>query len=216
MILARGSPYAAATTRWDLGRYYLRYSDNIILHNTMQMRVLHLQATTARDNKVGPLRDFEVTNSVLLWISSCAHRSFRRMSSLVVGRKAEQTRELCTSSMRLRAKTKGDLCATFQLRIQSYFGFRVVHIAARNNEELKLCTGSPWLRETTIKSDLWKTLSISDAIRIVHWRSLATRDDNKVGPLDDFVDFWRSFALTFDECTSQLPRDAFHGSNNEE
>ncbi|KAL2718355.1 hypothetical protein V1478_012231 [Vespula squamosa] len=51
-------------------------------------------------------------------------------------------------------------------------------------------------------------------IRIVHWRSLATRDDNKVGPLDDFVDFWRSFALTFDECTSQLPRDAFHGNWN--
>ncbi|KAL2718352.1 hypothetical protein V1478_012228 [Vespula squamosa] len=51
-------------------------------------------------------------------------------------------------------------------------------------------------------------------IGIVHWRSLATRDNNKVGPLDDFVDFWRSFALTFEECTSQLPRDAFHGNSN--
>ncbi|KAL2718353.1 hypothetical protein V1478_012229 [Vespula squamosa] len=93
---------------------------------------------------------------------------------------------------------------------------RFMEVITKSERKLELCTGSPWLRETTIKSDLWTTLSISGAIRIVHWRSLATRDDNKVGPLDDFVDFWRSFALTFDECTSQLPRDAFHGSNNEE
>ncbi|KAL2715279.1 hypothetical protein V1478_014977 [Vespula squamosa] len=50
---------------------------------------------------------------------------------------------------------------------------------------------------------------------IVHSRSSGARDDNKVGPSNDFVDFWHSFALTFDECTSQLPRDAFPGSDNE-
>ncbi|KAL2715052.1 LOW QUALITY PROTEIN: hypothetical protein V1478_014750 [Vespula squamosa] len=50
---------------------------------------------------------------------------------------------------------------------------------------------------------------------IVHWRSSGARDDNKVGPSNDFVDFWHSFALTFDECTSQLPRDAFPGSDKE-
>ncbi|KAL2718364.1 hypothetical protein V1478_012240 [Vespula squamosa] len=52
-------------------------------------------------------------------------------------------------------------------------------------------------------------------IGIVHRLFLSTRDDNKVGLLDDFVDFWRSFLLTFEEFTSQLPRDAFHGSHNE-
>ncbi|KAL2714642.1 hypothetical protein V1478_015827 [Vespula squamosa] len=52
-------------------------------------------------------------------------------------------------------------------------------------------------------------------IAIVHSRSSDARDDNKVGPSNDFVDFWPSFALTFDECTSQLPRAAFPGSDNE-
>ncbi|KAL2715280.1 hypothetical protein V1478_014978 [Vespula squamosa] len=50
---------------------------------------------------------------------------------------------------------------------------------------------------------------------IVHSRSSDARDDNKVGPSNDFVDLWHSFALTFDECTSQPPRDAFPGSDNE-
>ncbi|KAL2715281.1 hypothetical protein V1478_014979 [Vespula squamosa] len=50
---------------------------------------------------------------------------------------------------------------------------------------------------------------------IVHSRSSCARDDNKVGPSNDFVDFWHSFALTFDECTSQVPRNAFPGSDNE-
>ncbi|KAL2713819.1 protein artichoke [Vespula squamosa] len=49
----------------------------------------------------------------------------------------------------------------------------------------------------------------------VHSRSSDARDENKVDPSSDFVTFWRSFPLTFDECTSQLPRDAFPGSNNE-
>ncbi|KAL2715460.1 hypothetical protein V1478_015158 [Vespula squamosa] len=52
-------------------------------------------------------------------------------------------------------------------------------------------------------------------IEIVHSRSSDARDENKVGLSNDFVDFWLSFALTFDECTSQLPRDAFLGSDNE-
>ncbi|KAL2715458.1 hypothetical protein V1478_015156, partial [Vespula squamosa] len=52
-------------------------------------------------------------------------------------------------------------------------------------------------------------------IEIVHSRSSDARDENKVGPSNDFVDFWLSFALTFDECTSQLTRDAFPASDNE-
>ncbi|KAL2715459.1 hypothetical protein V1478_015157 [Vespula squamosa] len=52
-------------------------------------------------------------------------------------------------------------------------------------------------------------------IEIVHSWSSDDRDENKVGPSNDFVDFWLSFALTFDECTSQLPPDAFPASDNE-
>ncbi|KAL2722625.1 hypothetical protein V1478_009488 [Vespula squamosa] len=52
-------------------------------------------------------------------------------------------------------------------------------------------------------------------IENVHSRSSDARYDNKVGPSNDFVDFWHSFALTFDECTSQLLRDEFPGSDDE-
>ncbi|KAL2736954.1 LOW QUALITY PROTEIN: hypothetical protein V1478_002333 [Vespula squamosa] len=41
------------------------------------------------------------------------------------------------------------------------------------------------------------------------------RADNKGGPLVDFDDYNFSFSLIFDECTSQLLRDAFPGSDNE-
>ncbi|KAL2714187.1 hypothetical protein V1478_016744 [Vespula squamosa] len=53
-------------------------------------------------------------------------------------------------------------------------------------------------------------------MRILHSRSSVSRDNNKVGPLYDFVDFSLSIALTFDECTSQLTRDAFFESDNGE
>ncbi|KAL2714189.1 LOW QUALITY PROTEIN: hypothetical protein V1478_016746 [Vespula squamosa] len=53
-------------------------------------------------------------------------------------------------------------------------------------------------------------------IRIVHLRSCPTQDVNKVGPLIDFDNYKCSLAQNSDECTSQLPRDAFPGSDNEE
>ncbi|KAL2730829.1 LOW QUALITY PROTEIN: hypothetical protein V1478_005242 [Vespula squamosa] len=38
--------------------------------------------------------------------------------------------------------------------------------------------------------------------------------DNKVGPLTDFDDYKFSLTLILDECTSELPRDAFHANWN--
>ncbi|KAL2741607.1 hypothetical protein V1478_000016 [Vespula squamosa] len=42
------------------------------------------------------------------------------------------------------------------------------------------------------------------------------RADNTGGPLTDIDDYLFNFSLTFDECTSQFPRDAFLANTNED
>ncbi|KAL2714161.1 hypothetical protein V1478_016718 [Vespula squamosa] len=97
---------------------------------------------------------------------------------------------------------------------------RIMHLQPATARHNKVRPPSDFVVTTLILLLISRCAHISShrmsslVMRIMHSRTLDARDDNKVGPSNDFVDFWHSFAFTFDECTSQLPRDAFPGNAN--
>ncbi|KAL2747050.1 uncharacterized protein V1477_005421 [Vespula maculifrons] len=83
--------------------------------------------------------------------------------------------------------------------------------SASIREELiiKWCSGDTLPPVTTTKSDLRPTLTVTGSKYMEKWGYSPTRNDNKIGPSNDFDSYWFSLALNFDEYTSQFSQYAF-------
>ncbi|KAL2747047.1 hypothetical protein V1477_005419 [Vespula maculifrons] len=90
--------------------------------------------------------------------------------------------------------------------------------SASIREELiiKWCSGDTLPPVTTTKSDLRPTLTVTGSKYMEKWGYSPTRNDNKIGPSNDFDSYWFSLALNFDEYTSQFSQYAFSASTREE
>ncbi|KAL2722626.1 hypothetical protein V1478_009489 [Vespula squamosa] len=185
------------------------------------IEIVHSRSSGARDdNKVGPSNDFvDFWHSYALTFDECTSQLSRDAFPGSHNEGEKQIEIVHPRSSDARDDTRIEPMIDFDLNFEEWIwscALTVLRCTRRYHSRiLKLCTRGLRVRETTTKSVLRTTLSTSGTIEIVHSRSSGARDDNKVGPSNDFVDFCHSYALTFDECTLQLPRDAFPGSHNE-
>ncbi|KAL2734107.1 hypothetical protein V1478_003805 [Vespula squamosa] len=178
----------------------------------LQLKFSRIHSDARADNKVAPLTDFDDYNfSFGLTFDECTSQLPR--DAIIASRKVAGMQVYCSVTYFFYF-----LCNLFCFRLQ-------------------LCTGGPFQRVTIPQSNLWSILTLISWSGLRNFRGMPflqavtksgrkyykfsriysdARADNKVGPLTNFDDYNFSFGLTFDECTSQLPRDAIIASRNEE
>ncbi|KAL2728330.1 LOW QUALITY PROTEIN: uncharacterized protein V1477_017606 [Vespula maculifrons] len=185
----------------NFDEYTSQFSQYAFSVNNNEELILELRSGDTRLRETTTKSDLRTTLTVTASFSQYAFS---------VSNNEELILEFQSGDTRLReTTTKSDLRTTLTVTASfSQYAFSV-----SNNEELilELRSGDTRLRETTTKSDLRTTLTVTAS-----WGYSASRDDNKIGPSNDFNSYCFSLALNFDEYTSQFSQYAFSVSNNEE
>ncbi|KAL2713818.1 hypothetical protein V1478_016375 [Vespula squamosa] len=184
--------------------------------NRNQMEIVHSRSSDARDeNKVGPSCDFVTfRHSFALTFDECTSQLPRDAFS-GSDDEGEAKMEIVHSLFSdARDENKVGPSTDF---VDFWHSFALTFDECTSQLPRDAFSGSDDEGEAQMEIVHSRSSDARDEnkMEIVHSRSSDARDENKVGPSSDFVTFWRSFALTCDECTSQLPRDAFSGSDYE-